>query len=68
MTLPEYGKVLGEVKLFRAVIVEQGMEGATNEELVAMRKALPGELRQNAVIVWHDRGLERTYQTALRSE
>ena len=68
MTLPEYGKVLGEVKLFRAVIVEQGMEGATNEELIAMRKALPGESHQNAVIVWHDRGLERTYQTALRSE
>ena len=42
------------------------MEDATNEELIAVEDALPGELRQNAVIVWHDEDLGRT-QGALQS-
>ena len=43
------------------------MEDATNEELIAVENALPGELRQNAAIVWHDEDLGRTYQGALQS-
>ena len=68
IALPEYGKALSEIKLFRAVIIERDMEDATDEELIALRNALPGESRENAVVVWHDEDLERTYQSALRSE
>ena len=66
--LPEYGKALGEIKLFGTVVAERGMKDASNDELIALRKALGGELRENAVIVWHDKDLERTYQSALQSE
>ena len=45
----------------------KNMEDATNEELIAVENALPGELRQNAAIVWHDEDLGRTYQGALQS-
>ena len=55
------------MKLWQAIIIERGMEDATEEEHVAARRALPDEWRQNAVIVWHDLDLERTYQSALRS-
>ena len=68
IALPGYGKALREIKLFRAVIIERDMEDATDEELIALRNALPGERRENAVVVWHDEELERTYQSALRSE
>ena len=44
------------------------MESASNDEILAMRNALPGERRENAVIVWHDEDLERAYQSALQSE
>lgn len=66
IALPEYGKTLGEIKLWQAVIIERDMVDATEEEHTTMRNALPGELRPNAVIVWHDRDLERRYQSALR--
>ena len=66
--LPEYGKALGEIKLFGTLVAEQGMEDASNDELIALRKALWRELRENAVIVWHDEDLERMYQSALQSE
>ena len=66
--LPEYGKALGEIKLFQAVIKERGLESASNDELIALQQALEGEWRENAVVVWHDEGLERTYQSALQSE
>ena len=66
--LPEYGKALGEIKLFHAVIKEKGLEDASNDELFALQQALPRELRENAVIVWHDEYLERAYQSALQSE
>ena len=66
--LPEYGKALGEIKLFQAVIKERGLESASNDELIALRNALPGEWRENAVVVWHDEDLERVYQSALQSE
>lgn len=66
--LPEYGKALGEIKLFQAVIRERGLESASNDELIALRNALPGERRENAVVVWHDEDLERAYQNALQSE
>ena len=56
--LPEYGKALGEIKLFQAVIRERGLESASNDELIALRNALPGEWRENAVVVWHDEDLE----------
>ena len=66
--LPQYGKTLGEIKLFGTVVAERGMEDASNDELIALRKALGGELRENAAIVWHDEDLERTYQSALQSD
>ena len=68
IALPQYGKALGEIRLFHAVIKEKGLESASNDEILAMRNALPGERRENAVIVWHDEDLERTYQSALQSE
>ena len=68
IALPEYGKALGEIKLFHAVIKEKGLEGASNDEPAALRNALPGERRENAVIVWHDDDLERVYQSALQSK
>ena len=68
IALPEYGKALGEIKLFHAVIKEKGLEGASNDEPAALRNALPGERRENAVIVWHDDDLERAYQSALQSK
>ena len=68
IALPEYGKTVGEIKLWQAVIIERDMVNATEEEHVAARKAPPGELRPNAVIVWHDRDLERRCQSALRWE
>ena len=43
------------------------MEDVINEELIAVENALPGELRQNAAIVWHDEDLGRMYQGALQS-
>ena len=61
IALPEYGKAVGEIKLWQAVIIERDMVNATEEEHVAARKAPPGELRPNAVIVWHDRDLGQTY-------
>ena len=66
--LPEYGKALGEIKLFHAVIKEKGLEDASNDELIALGEALRGEWRENAVIVWHDEYLERAYQSALQSD
>ena len=66
--LPEYGKALGEIKLFGTVVAERGMEDASQEDLGTLRGALGGELRENAVIVWYDKDLERTYQSALQSE
>ena len=66
--LPQYGKALGEITLFQAVISERGLESASNDELIALQQALPGEWRENAVVVWHDEDLKRTYQSALRSE
>ncbi len=66
--LPEYGKALGEIKLFQAVIKERGLESASNDELFALQQTLPGERREDAVVVWHDEELERVYQRALRSE
>ena len=68
IALPQYGKALGEIRLFHAVIKERGLESASNDEILAMRNALPGERRENAVIVWHDEDLERAYQSALQSE
>ena len=68
IALPQYGKALGEIRLFHAVIKEKGLESASNDEILAMRNALPGERRENAVIVWHDEDLERAYQSALQSE
>ena len=68
IALPQYGKALGEIRLFHAVIKEKGLESASNDEILALRNALPGERRENAVIVWHDEDLERTYQSALQSE
>jgi hypothetical protein len=68
IALPEYGKALGEIKLFRAVIVERDMADASQEDLVALQNALPGELRKKATIVWHDEDLEETYQQALAGE
>ena len=44
------------------------MEDAGDVDFVTLRNALPGELGQNAVIDWHNEDLERTYQSALRSE
>ena len=61
IALPEYGKAVGEIKLWQAVIIERDMVNATEEEHVAARKAPPGELWPNAVIVWHDRDLGQTY-------
>ena len=66
--LPEYGKALGEIRLFQAVIEERGLESASNDELIALQQALPSEWRENAVVVWHDEDLKRTYQSALQSE
>ncbi len=68
IALPEYGKALGEIRLFQAVIEERGLESASNDEILALRNALPGERRENAVVVWHDEDLEQTYQSALQSE
>ena len=68
IAFPEYGKALGEIKLFHAVIKEKGLEYASNDELIALGEALRGEWRENAVVVWHDEDLERTYQSALQSE
>jgi hypothetical protein len=64
----EYGKAVGEIKLFRAIVVERGMEDASNEDHIALRNALSGELRSKAKIVWHDEDLEKAYQRALASE
>ena len=66
--LLEYGKAVGEIKLFRAIVVERGMEDASNEDHIALRNGLSGELRSKAKIVWHDEDLERAYQRALASE
>ena len=66
--LLEYRKAVGEIKLFRAIAVERGMEDAGNEDHIALRNALSGELRSNAKIVWHDEDLEQAYQRALASE
>ena len=66
--LPEYGKALGEIKLFQAVIRERGLESANNDELIALQQTLPGEWREDAVVVWRDEDLERVYQSALQSE
>ncbi len=68
IALPEYGKALGEIRLFQAVIKERGLESAGNVEILALRNALPGERREHAVVVWHDEDLERTYQSALQSK
>ena len=68
IALPEYGKALGEIKLFQAIIRERGLESASNDEILALQQALPGEWRENAVAVWRDEDLERTYQRAFRSE
>jgi len=68
IALPEYGKALGEIKLFQAIIKERGLESASNDELIALQHALPGEWRENAVVVWHDEDLERVYQSALQSK
>ena len=64
----EYGKAVGEIKLFRAIVVERGMEDASNEDHIALRNGLSGELRSKAKIVWHDEDLEKAYQRALASE
>ena len=66
--LPDCGKALGEIKLFQAIIKERGLESASNDELIALQQALPGEWREDAVVVWHDEELERMYQSALQSE
>ena len=39
IALPEYEKALGEIKLFRAVIIERGMEDAGDVNLVTLRNA-----------------------------
>ena len=68
IALPQYWEALGEIKLFQAAIEERGLESASNDELIALRNALSGEWRENAVVVWHDEDLERAYQSALQSE
>jgi hypothetical protein len=65
---PEYGRSLGEIKLFRAVIEENGLADADNDTLVALRSTMISELRGEATIVWHDEDLEQAYNRALASE
>jgi hypothetical protein len=67
IALPEYGKALGEIRLRHAMIKEKGLEDANNDEIIAARQDWPDELREDAVVVWHDEGLERQYQKALAS-
>lgn len=66
--LLEYGKSLGEIKLFRAVIEENGLMDADNETLASLRSSMISDLRGEAKIVWHDADLERAYNRALASE
>jgi hypothetical protein len=66
--LPKYGNALGEIRLLQAVIEERGPEDTGNEQLFDAQRVLPGELRENAVVVWHDDDLKRAYQQALSSE
>ena len=68
IALPEYGKALGEIRLRHAIIKEKGLEDANNDEIIAARQDWPGELREDAVVVWHDEGLEQQYQKALASK
>ena len=68
IALPEYKRMIAETKLFRAVIEEKSLQNADNDTLVAAQQALPGELRADADIVWHDEYLKETYQQALPSE
>ena len=68
IALPEYKRMIAETKLFHAIIEEKSLQDADNDTLVAMQQALPGILRTDAVIVWHDDDLKQTYQQALPSE
>ena len=63
--LPEYKRMVGEIKLFQAIIEEGGLADATEEEIIAAQSALPGQLGANANIVWHDDDLRQKYQSAL---
>lgn len=68
IALPEYARVLGEIRLFNAVIQEKGLENADEYAIMAARRALPGELRKKAVVLWRDKVLEQAYLDALASE
>ena len=66
--LPQYGRSLGEIKLFRAVVEEKGLTDADNDTLAALRSTMISELRDGATIVWHDEDLKEAYNRALPSE
>ena len=66
--LPQYGRSLGEIKLFRAVVEERGLTDADNDTLAALRSTMISELRDGATIVWHDEDLKEAYNRALASE
>lgn len=66
--IPEYGKSLGEIRLFRAIIEDRNMEEADDATLAALRGTMIVELRNNANIEWHDEDLEQTYQEAVARE
>ena len=66
--IPEYGKSLGEIRLFRAIIEDRNMEEVDNETLAALRGTMIAELRSSANIEWHDEGLEGAYQDAASNE
>lgn len=66
--IPEYGKSLSEIRLFRAIIEDRNMEEADDATLAALRGTMIVELRNGANIEWHDEDLERAYQEAAARE
>ena len=68
VTLPEYQKDLGKIRLFQAVFDEQGLSDADNEELITARDAHTAALRSEATITWQDEDLKRLYEQAVASE
>ncbi len=66
VTLPEYQKDLGKIRLFQAVYYELGIPSdADNEELIRTEEDFTAQLRRQATITWNDADLKRLYEEAV---